>query len=82
MDTFKAVDYDALRLEIRSLVQFSEKRYLTDISWEITDKPKHATKYDDDVFRPLTEEEWNGMRLNIQIITQHTLLFLSRGSGM
>ena len=58
MESMKTIDYEAMRKEIRSLVQFSEKRYLTDISWEITDKPKHATKYDD-VFRPLTEEEWN-----------------------
>jgi hypothetical protein len=59
MDTLRTIDYDELRKEIRSLVQFSEKRYLTDISWEITDEPKHATKFDNDEFRPLTDEEWN-----------------------
>lgn len=59
MDALKAIDYDQLHQEIRSMVVFNEKRYLTGISWTVDEIPNKATMYENDDFRPLTDEEWN-----------------------
>ena len=63
MDTLGAIDYSSLSDEIRSMVCFAEQRYLTNISWLVTDEPEEATVYDasKNDFRPLTENEWDNV---------------------
>jgi hypothetical protein len=54
-----AIDYDELRREVCSLVQFAEKKYFNNISWTLQSKPHEATMYEHDDFRPITDREWN-----------------------
>ena len=59
MDSLKNINYDDIRADIRKMITFNEKRYLTNISWTVDQKPEDAEKFENNKFRPLTDDEWN-----------------------
>jgi hypothetical protein len=79
MSSLNTIDYDALRDEIRSLVQFSEQRYFTNVSWEVTQHPTKASMFENNEFRPLTDEEWNEVH-HTDCNTAYLIVPLSRFS--
>ena len=81
MDSLKAIDYDELRKEIRSMVVFSEKRYLTGISWSVDTSPEEAMMYENDDCRPLKNEEWNTVH-HVDCNTAYLIVPLTRFSDV
>lgn len=79
MDTIASIDYGAISDDVRSMIRFAEQRYLTNISWMVTDEPEEASVYDgsNNDFRPLTDNEWNNVH-HVDHNTAYIIVPLSR----